>query len=67
MYASTDVNIVMMIFFELFLLRKISEFASDVHRNTTVQIAQWLDRLTGDLKIVGSSPAREIRYFSASS
>ena len=25
-YASSDVNIVMMMFFELFLLRKISEF-----------------------------------------
>ena len=29
MYASSDVNIVMMMFFELFLLRKISEFPSE--------------------------------------
>ena len=28
MYASSDVNIVMMMFFELFLLIKISEFPS---------------------------------------
>ena len=37
-------------FFELFLLRKISE---------------WLERLTGVQKVVGSSPANwELRYFS---
>ena len=29
MYASSDVNIVMMMFFELFVLRKISEFPSE--------------------------------------
>ena len=30
MYASSDVNIVMMMFFELFLLGKISEFPSSI-------------------------------------
>ena len=29
-----------------------------------VLISQWLERLTGDLKVVGSSPAWELRYFS---
>ena len=42
MYASSDVNIVMII---------------------TI-IAERLERLTGDLKVVGSSPAWELRYFS---
>ena len=42
MYASSDVNIVMII---------------------TI-IAERLERLTVDLKVVGSSPAWELRYFS---
>ena len=29
-----------------------------------VRIAQWLERLTGDLKVVGLRPAWELRYFS---
>ena len=27
-------------------------------------IAQWLEHLTVNQKVVGSSPARELRYFS---
>ena len=57
-------------FFELFLLRKISEFPAGLepttfrspvrrsnHWYSYIEIAQWLERLTGDLKVVGSSPA----------
>ena len=49
-YASSDVNIVMM-FFELFLLRKISEFPSGT-------------RTHNHLKVVGSSLAWKLGYFS---
>ena len=62
MYASSDVNIVMMMFFGLFLLRKIPEFPSRTWTHN-LQIAGE-KRLTGDLKIVGSSHAWELRYFS---
>ena len=87
MYASLDVNIVMMMFFELYLLKKISEFPSGTRTHNLmiageissekcptakynlcsaiwVPITQWLERLTGDQKVVGSSPAWELRNFS---
>ena len=65
-YASSDLNIVMMMFFELFLCRQISEFRSrtQTYNLLIFLIAQWLERLTGDEKVVGSNPAWELKHFS---
>ena len=59
MYASSDVNIVMMMFFELFLLRKISEFPSGARTHNLLIAGE-----TKVEKVVGSSPAWELGYFS---
>ena len=44
-YASSDVNIVMMMFFELFLLRKISEFPSGTLTNSGTEGCGFESRL----------------------
>ena len=50
--------------FELFLLRvpkRDSNPQPNLRSAIWVLIAQWLERLTGDLTIVGSSPTWELR------
>ena len=39
-YASSDVNVVMMMFFELFLLRKISEFPSGTRTHSEISLSK---------------------------
>ena len=63
-YASSDVNIVMMMFFELFYSEKCPTSNYNLRSAIWVLIAQWLERLTGDQKVVGSSPVWELRNFS---
>ena len=62
-YASSDVNIVMMMFFKLFYSEKFLSSQNFCMSYIELQptfshlIAQWLERLTGDQKVVaeGSS------------
>ena len=63
-YASSDVNIVMMMFFELFYSEKCPTSNYNLRSAIWVLIAQWLERLTGDQKVVGLSPTWELRNFS---
>ena len=69
-YASSDVNIVMMMmFFELFYSEKFLNYnwsTSNYNLRSAiwVLIAQWSEHLTGDQKFVGLSPAWELRNFS---
>ena len=60
-YASSDVSIVMMMFFELFYSEKFLSSQAGLEATTFGSLVR---RLTDDQKVVASSPAWEFRNFS---